>query len=659
MSKVTYTTPLQIYAYSSSPGYYVSNDAWGVGDLVEGVGYSTSVTFDPTSFQSGTFFSWTYPQNVGGVYAYPHIDFETQAAAVSTTQSGNIGSLSASYSVNLTNTANSTVAFDIWFNSQPNGSWTTTSAELLIEVAPTSAGTPNTPFVLSGSGFTDASVYVGNMSEAGANWKFIDVKLPSDMMSGTLSISDVIKELIWDGVLTGQDYLTSLQFGSEVQGGTGSLQINTLGYSWTANPTLVGTAGNDTFTIANPGGNDVVGNGGVDTVVYAGSYSSFQIKSSGSEILVTENNNISTLDELQGITFIKFSDGTYDTVTGVFAPNIVAAAASAPPVVTETLAHDTGSSSTDKITSNDTLTGSADPNAVVHFTVDGTAITSTATANASGVWTFTPVGLADGSHTIVASETNAAGSTGSASLTFTLDTQPPVVAITNMYLSNGTATVTGTASEANDKISVYDGSTLLGTTTTSSNGTWSFTTGSLSNAVHTYTVTETDIAGNVGNSNEAILGTAGSDALVAASANAVILGNGGNDTFTSGGGSDVIEGATSGHDTFIFNAIANSTPASPDVLVYFNHVNDTIEFSGISGINTSHGSALFQGALGGAGTLNAHSIGYIEVAGNTEVFVNTTNSAETVTATDAHAANMEIILAGIHLGLTSSNFHLV
>ena len=42
-----------------------------------------------------------------------------------------------------------------------------------------------------------------------------------------------------------------------------------------------------------------------------------------------------------------------------------------PPAVTEGLFSDTGSSSTDKITSNDELTGSGDPNAVVHFTVDG------------------------------------------------------------------------------------------------------------------------------------------------------------------------------------------------------------------------------------------------------------------------------------------------
>jgi hypothetical protein len=62
--------------------------------------------------------------------------------------------------------------------------------------------------------------------------------------------------------------------------------------------------------------------------------------------------------------------------------------------------------------------------------------------------------------------------------------------------------------------------------------------------------------------------------------------------------------------------------------------------------------------LSGTGnlTLNPHSVGYIEAGGNTEVLVNTTASAEIVTATDPHAANMEIVLTGIHLGLTKGDF---
>jgi hypothetical protein len=336
---VTHSSPMEKYPYSL-PGYYVSNDAWGVKDLSDGVDYSSSVTFDPTNFQSGTSFSWRYPPNVGRVYGYPHIDYDPQVARVSSTQDANIANLAANYNVQLSDTVNSTVAFDIWFNSQPNGRWETTSIELLVEVHPTSRPTkqngilarlrrlfraqPDSPLVLTGDGFAGATVHISDVNESGANWKFIDVKMPVDMMSGTLSLSNVIKELIWNGLMTGREYLGSLQFGSEVLGGTGSLQINNLSYDWTATPTSVGAAGSKAFYMTGGGGNHVVGSGVVDTAIYRDLYNSHQIKSDGTKILVVTNDNISTLDTLEGITYIKFSDGTYNTATGAFSggPNV-------------------------------------------------------------------------------------------------------------------------------------------------------------------------------------------------------------------------------------------------------------------------------------------------------------------------------------------------
>lgn len=117
------------------------------------------------------------------------------------------------------------------------------------------------------------------------------------------------------------------------------------------------------------------------------------------------------------------------------AANLAGATASLPgtvvidtkaPVVTEKLAVDTGWSTTDKITSNRTLTGTGDANAVVTFS-EGSQVLGTTIALATGAWSFAPAKLADGTHTIVASETDAAGNTGSASLAFTLDTAAPKV----------------------------------------------------------------------------------------------------------------------------------------------------------------------------------------------------------------------------------------
>ncbi|UFW44943.1 Ig-like domain-containing protein [Bradyrhizobium sp. WSM471] len=64
--------------------------------------------------------------------------------------------------------------------------------------------------------------------------------------------------------------------------------------------------------------------------------------------------------------------------------------------------------------------------------MDGVASATTVTTDAQGAWSFTPSGLADGLHTIVASQTDSFGNTGSASLSFTLDTTAPAVAITTI-----------------------------------------------------------------------------------------------------------------------------------------------------------------------------------------------------------------------------------
>jgi Ca2+-binding RTX toxin-like protein len=238
--------------------------------------------------------------------------------------------------------------------------------------------------------------------------------------------------------------------------------------------------------------------------------------------------------------------------------------------------------------------------------------------------------------------------------------EAPTAVITNEVLSkNGHVTLTGTTGEAHDTISVYDGQTLLGTTTTASDGTWSFTTGKVSSAVHNYTATATDVFGNVGDSsNEAILGSAKNDILVGTSGNDIINGNGGNDRITGGLGADKLTGG-SGKDTFVLNAISDSTPSSYDTITDFVHGQDKIDFTNIAGINASGGVPTFQGKLAGSGnlTLNAHSVAYIEVGGNTVVLVNTTNSAETVTSTNFASANMEIDLVGTHLGLTPTDFH--
>ena len=64
-------------------------------------------------------------------------------------------------------------------------------------------------------------------------------------------------------------------------------------------------------------------------------------------------------------------------------------------------------------------------------------------------------------------------------------------------------TVTG-AAEAGSTVKVYDGTTLLGSVLASSTGAWSFTTAALANGTHTLTATAMDLAGNVSGASSAL-----------------------------------------------------------------------------------------------------------------------------------------------------------
>ncbi len=174
------------------------------------------------------------------------------------------------------------------------------------------------------------------------------------------------------------------------------------------------------------------------------------------------------------------------------------------PVVTEALTFDTGSSATDHITANDALSGTGLASTVVHFTIDGTPIATTVTANAQGAWSFTPSGLTDGAHTIVASQTDTFGNTGSASLTFTLDTTAPSVAITSAGGATNQAnqTITGTVdvADAGATVTILDGATVAGTAIVQGNGNWSAPV-TLTGGTNSLTAQVIDAAGNQGVSN--------------------------------------------------------------------------------------------------------------------------------------------------------------
>jgi len=172
---------------------------------------------------------------------------------------------------------------------------------------------------------------------------------------------------------------------------------------------------------------------------------------------------------------------------------------------------------TDGKTTDDTtptLNGTAAGNATVIIYENGVQV-GTAQANASGEWSFTPgSALSNGSHTWTATATDAAGNVSVASPGFTVivDTTAPLAPVITQAiddvgtvtgpLSNGQTTddplprLVGT-SEPNATINIYEGITLVGTTTADASGNWAVTLNTtFPEGPHQFVARATDAAGN-------------------------------------------------------------------------------------------------------------------------------------------------------------------
>ncbi len=198
------------------------------------------------------------------------------------------------------------------------------------------------------------------------------------------------------------------------------------------------------------------------------------------------------------------------TVSSPLAVVIDTAAPAAPAIAG--IADDTGVSPTDGITSDKTLTvnGTAESSTIITVSEGGTQL-GTATANSSGAWSFVDIRtLADGAHAYTATATDTAGNTSALSVAFNavVDTQAPVVGTPSLLPASDTGvsssdnitkvtkpTFTGTA-EAGATVSIFEGTTLLGTAV-ATGGAYSITlTTPLLDGQHIIVAKASDAAGN-------------------------------------------------------------------------------------------------------------------------------------------------------------------
>ena len=170
--------------------------------------------------------------------------------------------------------------------------------------------------------------------------------------------------------------------------------------------------------------------------------------------------------------------------------------------LTIALQNDTGASAADNLTNAAGLTGLATAGATVTLTENGLYV-GTATANGAGAWADLPA-LADGQHTITASEVDGLGQIETASKSFGLATQAPTISATESVsgqtgATSDTITVSAAAeavgANAVGGVEVYDGGADVGAAVLAG-GVWTLTARNLLSGTHDFTAKATDLAGN-------------------------------------------------------------------------------------------------------------------------------------------------------------------
>ncbi len=202
--------------------------------------------------------------------------------------------------------------------------------------------------------------------------------------------------------------------------------------------------------------------------------------------------------------------GNVSTASSVLSVSIVAPPP-APSVPDLIATSDSGRSTADNITNVFAPTFKGTATAGLAITLfDGTTQIGSSVATATGTWQITASALLDGPHSINAVATDAAGiaSVASAALSVTIDTvalppsTPDMTAATDRGLSNtdnttndNTPTFTGTA-EAAAQVTLYEGSTILGTARASATGVYTITSAVLTDGTHNVSASQVDVAGN-------------------------------------------------------------------------------------------------------------------------------------------------------------------
>jgi Ca2+-binding RTX toxin-like protein len=281
--------------------FRLNNNTWGVGDRVNGTDFTQTISYDPANLTRDVQMDWAYGDNPdGNILGYPEIAFgfkpwSQDGPDFMVTKVSDLRELEITTDIDIGGeTGGFNVAYDLWLTDTPKGGPGDISTEVMVWMHKGDFGGGEVPFATYTTADYTAEVYTTDGFQSGdiATWRYIAVIIDGDRLDGTIDMDAILRFLVQKGLVSGDEYLTGVELGAEVQKGTGSLDLNSLDYSFggynitDGADSLIGTdegdvisgrGGNDTLRGAagadhldGGAGRDLVGGGQGDDVVTGG-----------------------------------------------------------------------------------------------------------------------------------------------------------------------------------------------------------------------------------------------------------------------------------------------------------------------------------------------------------------------------------------------------
>ena len=223
----------------SAGSYNVQNNQWGRGGITN---YSQCVANGGVAADGSVSarWTWTWPNPPGSseIKAYPAIVFGQKPGYAPTPnthlpkQINTISQVTSSWSTHSSYTGTGQLTFDMWLTRDglryDSFDHTPITHEVMIAVEPYNGyGLTNRNPATFVEDITINGVHYKTYKMDGVlRWRFLVFEMQSPMISGSLDLKPLFDYLKIRGFIQGTEYLSSIEFGSEVQEGTGDVTVD-------------------------------------------------------------------------------------------------------------------------------------------------------------------------------------------------------------------------------------------------------------------------------------------------------------------------------------------------------------------------------------------------------------------------------------------------